>query len=88
MRKNREQTLIDGLALIANLKDELEDYHYFSKQIKMIVVAEKADNLSCVLANENDDLRLLTNYVYELKKESWKLKEKIEKLKGGTDELQ
>lgn len=81
MRKNKERQLIDGLVLIANLKDELEDYHYFYKQIRMIIVSENVDNMANIIANKNEDLGFLANYVYRLKVENLKLKEELTKLK-------
>lgn len=33
MRRNKERLLIEGLSLIANLKDELEDYHKIKEEL-------------------------------------------------------
>lgn len=88
IRKNKERQLIDGVSLIANLKDELEDYHNFEKEIIMIIAARNEADLDHIIKNNNDTLASYSYGVTKLKKENFKLKEELAKLKGGKDELQ
>lgn len=88
IRKNKERQLIDGVSLIANLKDELEDYHNFEKEIIMIIAARNEADLDHIIKNNNDTLASYSYGVTQLKKENFKLKEELAKLKGGKDELQ
>lgn len=87
MRKNKDRKLIDGLSLIANLKDELEDYHNFEKGIILTIVARNEADLDRIIKNNNDTLSSYTNGVIQLKMENFKLKEELSKLKGEKNEL-
>lgn len=88
MRRNKERKLIDGLALIANLKDELELHHEFVFYVKTILVSMSEEELNTLLKFRDEELGFWIGLLYKLKKENWELKEELAKLKGGDNELQ
>lgn len=88
MRRNKERKLIDGLSLIANLKDELELHHEFVFYVKTLLLAGSEEELNNLLKFRDEDLGYYVEFLYRLKMENFKLKEELAKLKGGTDELQ
>lgn len=87
MNQNKEEQLINGLSLIAKLKDELEDYHYFRKEILMITLARNEADLDHIIKNDDEQLSASAYCVCQLKKENFALKKELAKLKGETDEL-
>lgn len=87
MRRNKERKLIDGLSLIAELKDELENYHHFRDEIVLITIARNEADLDHIIKNNDDTLASYSYGVSELKRENFKLKEELAKLKGENNEL-
>lgn len=88
MRRNKERKLIDGLSLIAELKDELENYHHFRDEIVLITIARNEADLDHIIKNKDITLSAYAHSACELKKENFALKKELAKLKGETDELQ
>lgn len=87
MNQNKEEQLIKGLSLIAKLKDELEDYHYFKNEVLMVTLARNEADLDIIIKNRDEQLSACVYILCELKKENFALKKELAKLKGETDEL-
>lgn len=70
------------MSLIANIKDELENYHNFEKEIILTIAARNEADLDRIIKNNDDTLASFSYGVSELKRENFKLKEELAKLKG------
>lgn len=88
MRKNKERQLINGLSLIANLKDELELHHEFVFYVKTLVLAGSEEELNNLFKFRDENLGYYLDFLHRLKIENFKLKKELIELKEGNNELQ